>query len=131
MSIHLHTVPLSTVPGELDRKALERLAALDPKGENHLVERVLQTFQTSAERLMKQLEAALLKGDHATIRLVAHTLKSSSASIGAEELSRACLKVEARSREGMSAELHACIGPMRHAMRAALEAIGILLEIKP
>ena len=48
--------PAVPLPG-LDAEALGRLTALDPTGENRLLERVLNAFQASAARLVPQLEA--------------------------------------------------------------------------
>lgn len=122
--------PLSvnaTTPG-LDPEALARLTELDPKGENQLLERVLRAFQTSAARLMPQLEAARLSGDRATVRLVAHTLKSSSASIGALELSQVCAQVESLIRAESAESLDPLLHTMRAALDAALSAIQRLLD---
>lgn len=114
-------------PG-LDPDALARLTALDPKGENQLLQRVLRAFQTSAARLMPQLEAARLSGDRPTVRLVAHTLKSSSASIGALELSQICAQVEALIRAESADDLDPLLHTMRVALDAALGAIQRLLD---
>ncbi|MCR5883250.1 response regulator [Rhizobacter sp. J219] len=84
--------------GVLDAQALERLRELDPSGENHLMERVVSAFDSSVGRLMPQLEDALNSLELGGIRHVAHTLKSSSASIGAMKLSRMCADLEARAR---------------------------------
>lgn len=122
--------PLSvyaTKPG-LDPEALARLTELDPKGEKKLLERVLRAFQTSAARLMPQLEAARLSGDRATVRLVAHTLKSSSASIGALELSQACAQVEGLIRAESADGLEPPLQTMRAALDTALSAIQRLLD---
>ena len=122
--------PLSvdaTQPG-LDPDALARLTELDPKGENQLLERVLRAFQTSAARLMPQLEAARLSGDRATVRLVAHTLKSSSASIGALGLSQVCAQVEGLIRAESADDLDPLLHTMRVALDAALGAIQRLLD---
>jgi HPt (histidine-containing phosphotransfer) domain-containing protein len=86
------------VPLVLDAGALARLTELDPKGENRLLERVLQAFQTSVARLRPQLDTARRERDRRTIRLVAHTLKSSSASIGAIQLSQLCARIEGAIR---------------------------------
>lgn len=115
-------------PAGLDPEALARLSELDPKGENQLLERVLRAFQTSAARLMPQLEAARLSGDRATVRLVAHTLKSSSASIGALELSQVCAQVEGLIRAESADGLDPLLDTMRAALDAALSAIQRLLE---
>ena len=117
-------------PG-LDPEALARLTELDPRGENKLLERVLRAFQTSAARLMPQLEAARLGGDRATVRLVAHTLKSSSASIGALELSEVCAQVEALIRAESGDDLDPLLQTMRSTLAAALVAIQRLLDGAP
>jgi HPt (histidine-containing phosphotransfer) domain-containing protein len=117
----------STATG-LDAEALARLRELDPKGENKLLERVLRAFQTSAARLMPQLETARLANDRATVRLVAHTLKSSSASIGALELSRVCAQVEALIRAESADNLDPLLRTLRHALDAALKSIQRLLD---
>ncbi len=114
----------------LDPAALARLTELDPTGSNRLLERVLQAFQTSAARLWPQAEAARLSGDRATLRLVAHTLKSSSASIGAPRLSQLCAQVETAIRLDAPDDLGAMLDAMGAALDAALRAIAQLLEAR-
>ncbi|HET7866828.1 MAG TPA: response regulator, partial [Burkholderiaceae bacterium] len=84
----------------LDPQALQRLRDLDPGGQNQLVERVFKAFDTSVGRLLPQLDDAAGAGDLTTLRHVTHTLKSSSASIGALKLSRLCADTEAQVRQG-------------------------------
>ncbi|MEO8805795.1 MAG: Hpt domain-containing protein [Burkholderiaceae bacterium] len=122
------TAPVAT---GLDAEALARLRELDPKGENKLLERVLRAFQTSAARLMPQLEMARLANDRATVRLVAHTLKSSSASIGALGLSQICAQVEASIRADSADDLEPLLQSLRHALEATLNAIQRLLDDRP
>jgi PAS domain S-box-containing protein len=82
----------------LDTESLNRLRDLDPNGENKLMERVVAAFENSITRLMPQLAEALSSNQLAGIRHVAHTLKSSSASIGALKLSKICADVESKAR---------------------------------
>jgi HPt (histidine-containing phosphotransfer) domain-containing protein len=82
----------------LDEASLQRLHELDPLGENRVVERVLRAFETSLTRLLPQSALALQQGDQEALRHVVHTLKSSSASVGALELSRGCGEIENRLR---------------------------------
>lgn len=116
------------VAAVLDAVALARLEELDPTRANDLLGRVLKAFQSSAARLTPQLESARLAADHATVRLVAHTLKSSSASIGALALAAECARVETLIREGTLDGLPAAIDAMTVAMNTALQAIAHLLE---
>ena len=85
--------------GVLNAEAICRLRELDPTGESHLLTRVFQAFEISLNRLLPQLEQARNTADAAGVRLVAHTLKSSSATIGAVQLSKVCAEVEAMAQE--------------------------------
>ncbi|MEX8519152.1 MAG: response regulator [Leptothrix sp. (in: b-proteobacteria)] len=101
----------------LDPVALERLRELDPSGQNRLVERVLKAFETSIERLGPQLDDGLHTRDPAAVRHVVHTLKSSSASVGALPLSQLCSDVELQIRAGAEFSLLAPqIERVRHEM---------------
>ncbi len=112
----------------LDPGALARLTELDPAGENRLLERVLHAFQASVARLRPQLDAGRASGDLAAIRLVAHTLKSSSASIGATGLSQLCGQIETAIRIGTQADLGGELDALGAALDGALQAIETLLK---
>jgi CheY-like chemotaxis protein len=120
--------PGSETPPGLDAVALGRLSELDPKGENRLLERVLRAFQASVARLRPQLEAAQHADDRPSIRLVAHTLKSSSASIGALRLSQLCAQIESAIRLDSAGDLSGPLGELKEALDAALQAIDTLLK---
>ena len=91
--------PAPSARGVLDDDAIRRLRELDPTGESHLLMRVFNAFETSLNRLLPQLVQARDAADASGVRLVAHTLKSSSATVGALELSRLCAEVEVQARE--------------------------------
>jgi HPt (histidine-containing phosphotransfer) domain-containing protein len=118
----------SPAPAQLDAQALEKLRELDPKGENQLIERVLRAFETSVERLLPQLEAARSSGDRAGVRHVAHTLKSSSASIGALALSQHCAAVETLIRENSADDLQAPLTALVAELDAVRQAIRSMLD---
>lgn len=114
-------------PVQLDAAALGRLTMLDPTNESRLIERVMQAFRSSAARLSVQLDQAQLDGDRAALRLAAHTLKSSSASIGALELSARCGLLETGVAGESQIELDADLAALRSALSGALDAIDRLL----
>lgn len=84
----------------LDAESLDRLRELDPSGTSHLLQRVFQAFESSLARLSPALEEARAAADLNGIRQVAHTLKSSSASIGALRLAQLCAEIERMIRQG-------------------------------
>ena len=61
-------------------------------------ERVVQAFEASTGRLMPQLDEAVAARHLPGVRHVVHTLKSSSASIGALKLSALCAEIEGMIR---------------------------------
>jgi hypothetical protein len=71
----------------LDETALARLRELDPDGRHGVLQRVLTAFETSLTRSLGQLQDPQASADAKTVAALAHTLKSSSASVGALALS--------------------------------------------
>ena len=126
------TAAASSAPPEfvaaLDPASLQRLHELDPQGANR-VERVLRAFDTSLQRLLPQAEQGLRDGDHPAVRHVAHTLKSSSASVGALELSRRCADIENRVRTQQHDGLAERVAALQAEGQRVLEAVrGLLSE---
>ena len=118
--------PGSTVLAEA---SLADLRALDPGGQARLVHRVLGTYQGSLGRLVEQLRTARDAGAWDQTARVAHTLKSSSASIGALALSALCADIERHVREGQVDRAREALGAfdaevvrVGHAVEAALRA---------
>jgi HPt (histidine-containing phosphotransfer) domain-containing protein len=112
----------------LDAAALGRLRDLDPSGDNRVMERVMRAFESSLSKLLAQAEAAQAMHDHAAIRHVAHTLKSSSASVGALELSRRCAEIEVHLREHPQDDLAPHVRGLRAEGRRVLVAVQALLN---
>jgi HPt (histidine-containing phosphotransfer) domain-containing protein len=109
--------------GRLDAEAIARLRELDPGGQGLLLQRVFAAFEKSLSRLMPQIEQARDAADGAGIRLVAHTLKSSSATVGALGLSRVCAEIEALARDQQVPEAIARIAEMQLEVEAVREAL--------
>jgi HPt (histidine-containing phosphotransfer) domain-containing protein len=112
----------------LDAAALARLRELDPEGRHGVLERVLRAFDTSLSRMMGQLAAEREGGNASVVSSVAHTLKSSSASVGALALSRACADVERRLRNGEPVDIAVEIERLLDESRAALAAVKAMLR---
>jgi HPt (histidine-containing phosphotransfer) domain-containing protein len=121
--------PLQRLPDDawtsvLDAGALAKLQALDPQGQAGLVARVIGTYVTSLQRLVAQFAVARAAGDATALRHVAHTLKSSSASVGALALSGLCAAVEQQVRDGAPAD---ALAPQLDALAA--EAARVLAAL--
>lgn len=113
----------------LDPEAIRRLRELDPSGGNKLLERVVAAFGSSLERLLPDLARAR-EGDTldlVAIRHVSHTLKSSSASLGAMALSARCADIETLAREGRSEGMQEQLDAMLQDIQQVRAALAALL----
>lgn len=116
-------------PPRLDAVSLARLRELDPDGRHGVVVRVLAAFESSLARMTSQLQAEQRDdGDAGVVATVAHTLKSSAASVGALELSRICAEVERRLRENLPGDLNADIARLLAASEHAQLAVAAMLR---
>lgn len=119
--------PSSAPPGPvLDEGALARLRELDPDGRHGVMARVLAAYETSLSRQLEQMRAELA-APTAGVALLAHTMKSSSASVGALSLARACAALEQRVREGATAQTHD-VAELIALGEAALAAVRTILR---
>ena len=85
----------------LDRAALDAIRALDEGGAAGLLQQVVQLYLESAPPLIAELRRAGAAGDAAAVRNAAHSLKSSSANLGAVRLAELCKAIEHAARAGV------------------------------
>jgi HPt (histidine-containing phosphotransfer) domain-containing protein len=112
----------------LDAAALARLSELDPTGNGTLVQRVLATYATSLERMRNELLRARQPMQPDTVRHLAHTLKSSSASVGALALSALCAQVEQHVRLAQPGDIGALLDAMLAEMQRVSGAVQAMLR---
>jgi HPt (histidine-containing phosphotransfer) domain-containing protein len=122
--------PNGTSPSQavLDELALGRLRELDPDGRHGVLQRVLTAFEASLVRMLAQLAAERDNGDAGVVSMVVHTLKSSSASVGALDLSKACADVESRLRAQQPGDLQGDIETILASGDSALVAVRAMLR---
>lgn len=92
-----------------------------------LNELVAEYRADGASRLV-DMRAALAAGEAEDVRRAAHTLKSSSASLGANDLAEACREVEAAAREGRLDGLGAKVDAIAIEFDAVVAALETRVE---
>jgi signal transduction histidine kinase/CheY-like chemotaxis protein/HPt (histidine-containing phosphotransfer) domain-containing protein len=84
----------------VDPAALKTLADLEPNGNIDLLERVVNAYLSSSTQLAAQIRDSLVAEDPKSMAAAAHTLKSSSAQVGAMKASYLAKEIESRGRSG-------------------------------
>lgn len=84
----------------LDRSVLDELRELQSADDPHFLERVMTLYLTESPKLMEQLNQSVTAANAAEIVRAAHSLKSSSGSIGAVAMGVLCAEMVAAGRAG-------------------------------
>jgi CheY-like chemotaxis protein len=109
--------------GTLDRHALDAIRGLQHEGAPDLLERVITTYLKDAPRLLQTMVDSLQRRDAAGLRLAAHSLKSSSASLGAIHLAAGCKVIELRARTNDLAGVEAQVADLAREFQAVARAL--------
>jgi signal transduction histidine kinase/DNA-binding response OmpR family regulator/HPt (histidine-containing phosphotransfer) domain-containing protein len=116
----------------IDKKVHDEIRALEGEGNRGLLERIINLYLTDAPRLVEGILSAAEKADTESLMRAAHTLKSSSANVGATGLSELCRKVEGMARAGKPiAAGDPILSKFEGEHRSVLEALAAVLEGTP
>jgi len=116
----------------IDRNVLDGIRALEGAGNRGLLERIITLYLTDAPLLVEGILSAAEKEDTESLLRAVHTLKSSSANVGATGLSDLCRKVEGMVRAGEPLASGApLLWRFEGEHRSVLEALAVVLEGAP
>jgi two-component system sensor histidine kinase/response regulator len=112
----------------LDAKTLQDIRALQQPGAEDVLKKIVNVYSDDAPKLLQTLREALQKNDLTAARRAAHTLKSSSATLGAKRLALQCKEAELAAGAGRGGEaelrLPAIENELKRATQALFEEIG-------
>ena len=106
----------------LDEAAVAELSE-SVGGDGDFVADLVRTYLSEGEAHLEQMTAAAAAGDAEAIVRPAHTLKSSSASVGAARLARMARDIELAGREGRTDGLAAAVADARQAWSETVVAM--------
>jgi signal transduction histidine kinase/DNA-binding response OmpR family regulator len=112
----------------INRQALDNIRALSPTSGDALLERVLHAFLRDTPKHLHTIRLAIANDDAEQLRKAAHSLKSSSANIGASALADRSKELEQLGRNHTTAGAAPLLADMEHSFQAARQALGALLE---
>jgi PAS domain S-box-containing protein len=92
--------PAEQGPVAVDRKVLDELKELADEGDTGFLKGLIDSYFTSSEPLISQIQNAVAQGDPDELRKAAHTLKGSSRSIGVVTVGEISFELETLGRNG-------------------------------
>ena len=117
--------PAAAAPSPLDPAALARITALQRPDKPSVLGRVIELYLQSAPTLVAQIRDAVESWNPGQLEHAAHSLKSSSANLGAEEVVELCRKLELMGREQRVENSRPTFTALQSAFIAAIEALEV------
>ena len=114
----------------LDMSVIERIREMEQRGAARLLERLIETYTSTATKLMADAELALAHRDPVMVRHAVHTLKSSSANVGATLLSQRFGAIEVHARGGRTQDAEHEWPEVRVEYARAVHALQALLAVE-
>jgi len=105
-------------PDGIDWSLLEAMKALQKPDKPDVRRKLMSVYIATAPALMESIKAAVATGDASALKNAAHSLKSSSLSIGAQVFGKTCGELEMLGRANALADVPALL------VRAELEFIA-------
>ncbi len=110
----------------LDHSAIEAVRQLDPDGNDRLLARLIALYRDDSSQLLADIDNAMKLGDAESVARAAHTLKSSSANLGATNVAALARQIEHSARSGDLTELPSSITKLRAQRTVALSELEAL-----
>ncbi|HVG04970.1 MAG TPA: response regulator [Burkholderiaceae bacterium] len=114
----------------IDMSIIERIRQMEQRGAARLLERLIETYTSTAAKLMADAELALSHRDAVMVRHAVHTLRSSSANVGATLLSQRFAAIELEAREGKTQQAEQEWPAVRIEYARAVHALQALLTVE-
>jgi two-component system sensor histidine kinase/response regulator len=107
----------------VDRSVLDGVSAFQGGNGQLLLRNIVARFADTARTQLSLLRKGQSDGASEDVRRVAHTLKSSSAALGAKCVSRCCAEIELRAAQGELAPLPAFFSALERELSAAISQL--------
>jgi CheY-like chemotaxis protein len=110
----------------LDHSAIEAVRQLDPDGEDRLLARLIALYRDDSSQLLADIDNGMKVSDAEAVARAAHTLKSSSANLGATNVAAIARQIENSARNGDLTDMMSSITKLRAQRTVALSELEAL-----
>ncbi|MES2299335.1 MAG: response regulator [Pseudomonadota bacterium] len=122
------SAPAHPARDAINRDALANIRALSRERGDALVQKVILAYVDDTPAQLQTLRLAIAAVDAATLRKAAHSLKSSSANVGAEALAQLCKEMESLGRGASTAGAATILNDMEQEFQAVRHCLNAILE---
>lgn len=98
----------------VDASALAKISALQRSGQPSILHQIIALYLRNAKKLMESMQSSIVSKDATVLRRTAHTLKSSSANLGAFGLSDLCREMEMLAKTNNLERAEKLLATMEH-----------------
>jgi CheY-like chemotaxis protein/signal transduction histidine kinase len=112
----------------LDSSRLEEIRSLMTDDDSEFLADIVEQFIKDTGKLIQEMKAALRASDAPALKVAAHTLKSSSASLGATDLSTLCKQVQTIAAEGSVEPAELVVVQIENEFAGVISALRAELE---
>jgi len=112
---------------QIDAKALNHIRALQRPGAPSILHKVLTSYLHNSLQLIEALHCAARQQDASALQHTAHSLKSTSATVGATTLAEFCKELEAAGRAHQVTNVTALLSAIENEYTQVREALNIEL----
>jgi len=113
---------------QIDEVAIEAITSLQKPGKPDLFAKIVTLFEQNSPGLIESIVRAPESGDTDSARAAAHSLKSSSAYLGAVEFSGLCKRIESAAREDDLGRESEAIARLSDCFKETIEALQPYLQ---
>ncbi|NND66972.1 MAG: response regulator, partial [Halioglobus sp.] len=114
LSTIFELLPQSAKADCIDDKRLDQLRAMQREGQPSVVNRLIDLYLQTSPALITQLEEGVDASDASVVQMNAHTLKSSSANLGANEFSSLCAQLEEKGKVAQLDDIRPILGELKN-----------------
>ncbi|MFZ5759004.1 MAG: response regulator [Thermodesulfobacteriota bacterium] len=114
----------------LDRERLDMIKSMNSPGTPSVLDRIIHLYMENSPEILRAVRQAVERGNGVDLCEAAHSLKTSSANLGATDLAGLCRKLEEFGRENRAAEAVAYLDHLDALYRNVVAALEKELEKK-
>ena len=116
-----------TADSVINLTAIDTIRRLQRPGKPDLLSKVVAVYFDKTPEIIDEMVAAMAENDHDAVSACAHSLKSSSAYLGADNLANRCREIEVAIKNESTEGLAELVGGMREAYESvSVELSGMI-----